>query len=116
MNNQSDVGLTNLSIETLTPTIKILHEDGQIMDAVGGNYKLSEAEKISLDDFVSNAETTTERVKNKVIEAAYDDGDDGEKERLWKNFHEVFIVPFIEESGAKSYELITGQYTGHKLY
>ena len=88
-----------------------LCENGELIQTSNETYKLSEVERKSLDETVREAENTEIAVRNKILSAASEGGriDIAEKgDELWQRFHELFVVPFIKDSGARSYELVTG--------
>ncbi|MFH1806116.1 MAG: hypothetical protein ABID63_14650 [Pseudomonadota bacterium] len=115
VDDQLQVGLSTLTLETLDKYTSQLIDDGELLFSEGVGFQLPEAEKSHFDVVIEKARVVESSVKHKVVSAAYEakiETFGEEEERLWRNFHEVFIAPFIKETGAKSYELITGQYVG----
>lgn len=117
VSRQSEVGLSHLTLARVQTAISDLHDAQKIIPTSDGKFKLSEAEFASIDASVVQAEETENEVRKKVLAAAHravpalDAANDTE---LWKRFHREFIVPFIKEFGARSYELITGKATNTK--
>jgi hypothetical protein len=116
--NQADVGLNHLTKLNISGAVILLCNSGEVLEIPPQKYKLSEVERKSIGEAVIRAEETERFVKTKVLTAASKlDGtitlERGEE--LWERFHRQFIVPFIQETGARSYELITGSAPENRL-
>ena len=109
--NQAEVGLNHITKINIVGALDSLCQSGDLIEVQKDIYKLSEIEKRNVGGAVNQAEKTEIAVRNKILHAAHrkcgvdieEDGND-----LWERFHRLFTVPFIQETGARSYELITG--------
>lgn len=113
VDTQSAVGLKNLSEGEAQAILQVLCDDGSVVVTADGKYRLTEAERLRVDSEVHNAEDVESKVSTKVIEAVKIVHDltlpEESAKDAWSKFRSEFIVPFITEFGAKSYELILGQ-------
>jgi hypothetical protein len=108
---RTDVSLDSLTKEHISSAVRTLEECGEVVSFPDGVFKLTEAATAVVDAAVSQAGGIEADVKKKVLEVATfsgvrSDGKQGDK--LWEQFHGEFVVPFIQEFGARAYELITG--------
>ncbi len=116
---RDQIGLNSLTHSQITAALEKLIEDGSLLQ-IGEKYKLSEEARDRVSTAVSNAEKVEQNVVKKVIDSAREaaNNPDLEGSRLWSQFRTEFVIPFIREFGARSYELITGQSTnvGQKAF
>lgn len=110
--SQSQIGLSHLSRQNVPAHLVKLCSEGGLVETSSGQYKLSEAERITVGKTVSDAEATETFVRKKVGGAAksVDSRDPPPSDDdLWADFHAKFVVPFIHDFGARAYELLAGE-------
>lgn len=116
---RATIGLTTLTQAQVSQAISHLISDGSLIPS-GTKFKLSEEARVKVSGIVSAAEATEQNVIEKVITSARGatNSSDIDSSQLWSRFRTEFIIPFIQEFGARAYELITGQATnvGQKAF
>jgi hypothetical protein len=109
--SQSQAGLAFLSRQNVDEALTTLTSHNEVLVNGTNTYKLSENERAKIAEEIEVAEATEAAVRTKVITAAIGANDSlrgVDQDVLWEAFHKEFVVPFIQDFGARAYELITG--------
>ncbi|MFA5835539.1 MAG: hypothetical protein WC837_01165 [Bellilinea sp.] len=82
---------------------------GELIKLTDGSIKLSETSARELISDIHDAEEIINRAKKVFIETiVYDGIAPADKEKIWINFNDTFLRPFIKDVGANIYELLNG--------
>jgi hypothetical protein len=99
----------DVDLETVTTEIGALRQSERVVELPSGAYRLAEACGKELEGTVADAEGVVRAAKERFREIIAEHCEDLDPEETWAAFDQGFLVPFIEEMGARTYELVSGQ-------
>jgi len=109
---KGEVGLGGVDEKEIENALRQLEGEGCVTQVAPETFRLTIAESAEIEKAVGVAQSTEDSVRTKVLQAAAEATkipEHASDDQLWLRFHKEFIVPFIEEFGARAYELISGK-------
>lgn len=74
-----------------------------------GRFKASEELGAQLSKQGEEVAQSQERVEERFVSCMLEAGIDADPQALWDDFLQLFLLPFIADSGARTYELLSGK-------
>ncbi len=99
----------SLDSERVLMQVNYLIDDKKILQINDNQYKISDIQKQQMDKTHQNSLLQDQEVKNNFIAKLVERGIDDRINELWNEFNTKFLLPLIQDMGAKMYELFTGK-------
>lgn len=98
----------SLDIEKLRIQINQLISTGIIVSLPDGKYKVSESSLLEFTSEMKEAERITGEAQSEFISIIKELCPNLNSIEVWERFNENFVIPLVKETGANTYQLISG--------
>jgi len=89
--------------------LRLLSEEGSIVQTPAGAWKLSEEKQRACDNEVAEAEAISESAFERFAALLDECCMHVDAKRTWERFNESFLLPLVRAIGAQTYELVSGE-------
>lgn len=96
-----------LSRERVEAVIARSEASGAVVETADGRYKTSEEVGRALRQELDGVLTSEDRVRERLVDLAATAGVDADPVQLWEDFERHFMLPLVQEAGARIYDVLT---------
>lgn len=96
-----------LSRERVEAVIARSEAAGAVVKTTDGKYKASEDVDRALRQELDGVLASEERVRERLVHLAAEAGVDADPDALWQDFERHFMLPLVQEAGARIYDVLT---------
>lgn len=96
-----------LSRERIEASVARAESAGEIVETSDGRLKVAEELAVSLATEFDSVVASEAAVQERLVRLAAGAGIDADPEVLWQDFERLFVLPLVQEGGARMYEVLT---------